>query len=94
VETTAEDIKFLGRFQGTPGLDAAEAFAFYSPKKILLRSPLFVKREAKEAFDRGDRGGKAAEGAKKTNDKGKRIVWSLLTLTWAARPRHREDKRV
>src|ERR1700690_2205654 len=33
VETTAEDIRFLGRFQGTPGLEflagAAEAFSLF-----------------------------------------------------------------
>jgi hypothetical protein len=31
VETTAEDIRFLGRFQGTPGLSRGGSFAFYSP---------------------------------------------------------------
>jgi hypothetical protein len=31
VETTAEDIRFLGRFQGTPGWSRGGIFAFYSP---------------------------------------------------------------
>src|SRR5271168_4602179 len=39
VETTAEDIRFLGRFQGAPGLgfdwSRGGVFAFYSPLRIL-----------------------------------------------------------
>ena len=53
VETTAEDIRFLGRFQGTPGLvlrlGRGGVFAFYSPIKILLRRGGFVKPEAEKA---------------------------------------------
>jgi hypothetical protein len=49
VETTAEDIRFLGRFQGTPGLEfdwsRGGVFAFYSPMEILLRREGFVKRD-------------------------------------------------
>src|SRR6202140_4370397 len=48
VETTAEDIRFLGRFQGTPGWSRGGSFAFYSPMKILLRGGRFVKREAEK----------------------------------------------
>jgi hypothetical protein len=29
VETTAEDIRFLGRFQGAPGLEPSEAFSLF-----------------------------------------------------------------
>jgi hypothetical protein len=50
VETTAEDIRFLGRFQGTPGLEFVDwsrggIFAFYSPLGILPRREGFVKRD-------------------------------------------------
>jgi hypothetical protein len=36
VETTAEDIKFLIDFQGTPAGIPEAVFAFYSPLEILL----------------------------------------------------------
>jgi hypothetical protein len=55
VETTAEDIRFLGRFQGTPGLGYTDwsrggVFAFYSPLEILLRRGGFVKPGGKKSF--------------------------------------------
>src|SRR5579862_1829702 len=50
VETTAEDIKFLGRFQGAPGLISGLSrggepaiFAFCSPSKILAYRREIVK---------------------------------------------------
>jgi hypothetical protein len=44
VETTAEDIKFLGKFQGTPAFGSRQAvFAFYSPNRILRLRLKLVK---------------------------------------------------
>jgi hypothetical protein len=58
VETTAEDIRFLGRFQGTPGLEfdwsRGGVFAFYSPLRILPPEDGFVKVESEKSFYRRD----------------------------------------